>query len=420
MNNKLKEYILSISCVVEQFIFLDSNYIESAMRYDTYEWMVGWGVKSIYKGMAIEELSKFQQESRKWLMGYITYDVKNKIEDLSSKNIDHIGAEELMFFEPEFLIYSIKGQIYYNDQPMEEEALYTLLLGLYGSIGRDSMEQSQLPKLKSRISNEEYSKCFDSIMQHIVDGDIYELNFCIEFYIEQMQVSPQQVWVNLIGISPTPYSTFIRDKDIYMMGASPERYLKKEGIKLIAQPIKGTAKRSDNGEEDKRLKNDLQNSEKERSENVMIVDLMRNDLAKISETGSVCVEELFGIYSFNTVHQMISTISSVAKKEMNVFDVIKGTFPMGSMTGCPKISAMQLIEKYEQTKRGLYSGAVGYISPNGDFDFNVVIRSMLYSSTSKYLSFQVGSAITYKSNPEDEYQECLLKAETMKKALGIA
>jgi para-aminobenzoate synthetase component 1 len=159
-------------------------------------------------------------------------------------------------------------------------------------------------------------------------------------------------------------------------------------------------------------------SEKEKAENLMIVDLVRNDLARSSKTGSVKVEELFGIYSFSQVHQMISTVSSQIKETTSAVEAIKNAFPMGSMTGAPKVMAMELIEKYENTKRGLYSGAIGYFAPNSDFDFNVVIRSIQYNESKQYLNFEVGSAITYDSDANLEYEECLLKAQAMMKALA--
>jgi para-aminobenzoate synthetase component 1 len=193
--------------------------------------------------------------------------------------------------------------------------------------------------------------------------------------------------------------------------------LKKTGNKIISQPIKGTAKRSNNIEEDERLKDELALDEKERSENIMIVDLVRNDLSKTAKKGTVKVEELCQVYTFPQVHQMISTISSEIDVSKHPVDVIESTFPMGSMTGAPKISAMQIIEKLEETKRGVYSGAVGYFSPDNDFDFNVVIRSILYNETKKYVSFSVGSAITAKSNPLKEYEECLIKAKAMREVL---
>ena len=198
-----------------------------------------------------------------------------------------------------------------------------------------------------------------------------------------------------------------------MLSASPERYLKKSGNTIISQPIKGTAKRSKNKTEDAQLKTELENNTKERSENIMIVDLVRNDLSQTAIKGSVKVEELCKVYTFNQVHQMISTITSQIETTTHPIEVIKTTFPMGSMTGAPKISAMNIIEQLEETKRGLYSGAVGYFSPTGDFDFNVIIRSILYNATNKYVSYSVGSAITAKSDPQSEYEECLIKAKAM-------
>ena len=201
------------------------------------------------------------------------------------------------------------------------------------------------------------------------------------------------------------------------MSASPERYLKKVGNQLISQPIKGTARRFADAVLDAQAKEQLSTDPKERSENIMIVDLVRNDLSRTAAKGSVQVEELCAIYSFEQVHQMISTITSEMLPEYKAVDALQTTFPMGSMTGAPKISAMQIIEQLEETKRGLYSGAVGYFTPEGDFDFNVVIRSILYNEQNQYVSFSVGSAITALSVPENEYEECLVKAKAMREVL---
>jgi para-aminobenzoate synthetase component 1 len=219
-----------------------------------------------------------------------------------------------------------------------------------------------------------------------------------------------QVYADLLKKSPVPFGAFVKSNGCYLMCASPERFLKKTGNRMLSQPIKGTSKRGVNEAEDIALKQALLNSEKERAENLMIVDLVRNDLARSAKTGTVKVEELFGIYSFEQVHQMISTVSATLADGIHWVDALKYAFPMGSMTGAPKISAMHLIEQYERTARGLYSGAVGYITPEGDFDFNVVIRSLQYNSINQFLNFEVGGAITYDSIPEKEYEECLIKA----------
>jgi para-aminobenzoate synthetase component 1 len=256
------------------------------------------------------------------------------------------------------------------------------------------------------------------LQKHILRGDCYEINFCQEFYAENTIIQPLEVYKKLVDLSPNPFACYYKLNHQFLLCASPERYVKKEDNQIISQPIKGTSKRNNqNSEVDIQHKTTLQNSTKDKSENVMVVDLVRNDLSKICTEGSVKVIELFGIYSFPQVHQMISTISGELKPNTNFAQVLEATFPMGSMTGAPKLKVMQLTEQYEQTKRGIYSGCVGYIAPNGNFDFNVVIRSIMYNATNQYLSYQVGGGITFYSVPEQEYEECLVKAEAMKKVL---
>ena len=255
------------------------------------------------------------------------------------------------------------------------------------------------------------------MLAHIHRGDIYEANFCQEFYAETAYIDPLETYKKLNAISKAPFATYFKNHKKYVLSASPERYLKKMEDLVISQPIKGTASRSENKIVDERLKIELQNNQKERSENIMIVDLVRNDLSHTANKGTVTVEELCEIYTFEQVHQMISTITSKVDAKIPPVHIIKTTFPMGSMTGAPKISAMQIIETLEETKRGLYSGSIGYFSPSGDFDFNVVIRSILYNAEKHYVSYSVGSAITSKSEPLKEYEECLTKAKAMKEVL---
>jgi para-aminobenzoate synthetase component 1 len=243
------------------------------------------------------------------------------------------------------------------------------------------------------------------------------MNFCQEFYAEDAELDPYSYYIHLNKLSPAPFSVFYRTDGNYLISSSPERYLRKTGNRIISQPIKGTAPRHPDPAKDKASKQKLESDPKERAENVMIVDLVRNDLSRTAAKGSVKVEELCGIYSFSQVHQMISTVTSTLDSRFDFVDLLSTTFPMGSMTGAPKIRAMELIEDYEETKRGLYSGAVGYITPDGDFDFNVVIRSVLYNSKTKYLSFITGGAITSGSTAEREYNECLLKAKAITESL---
>jgi para-aminobenzoate synthetase component 1 len=272
--------------------------------------------------------------------------------------------------------------------------------------------------VQPRISKNDYTQIIQQLLHHIHRGDCYEINFCQEFYATDVQANPLGLYSRLTAVSPNPFSSFYKLNDKYLLCASPERYMQRKGNHIISQPIKGTYKRDlNNTEADQQLKTQLQQSEKDRTENVMIVDLVRNDLSRICKEGSVKVDELFGVYTFPQVHQMISTISGDLKENVDFTDMIKATFPMGSMTGAPKRKVMELIERYEKTKRGIYSGAVGYISPEKDFDFNVVIRSILYNASNQYLSYLVGGGITSQSDPEKEYEECLLKAEAMKQVL---
>ena len=274
-------------------------------------------------------------------------------------------------------------------------------------------------EVKTRFTRDAYIETVHKLQQHILRGDCYEINFCQEFYNENAVIDPLQVYRSLSRESPNPFSCYYKLDDKYLLCASPERYLRKSGNKVTSQPIKGTTRRNgNNAGVDISNREALLHSAKERSENIMIVDLVRNDLAKVCIEGSVKVDELMGIYAFPQVYQMISTISGEADEKTPVTELLKATFPMGSMTGAPKKRVMQLIEQYEKTKRGLFSGAVGYFSPQKDMDFNVVIRSLLYNASNRYLSFQTGSAITFYSRPEDEYEECLLKAGAIKKVLN--
>jgi para-aminobenzoate synthetase component I len=273
--------------------------------------------------------------------------------------------------------------------------------------------------VKSRFSKEHYIDTIRKLQQHILRGDCYEINFCQEFYSENVSIDPVRTYWALGDASPNPFSAFYKLEDKFLLCASPERYLKKTGSTVLSQPIKGTWERNTNDqEEDEINKSRLSTSAKDKSENVMVVDLVRNDLSKICIEGSVKVDELFGVYKFPQVYQMISTISGSLNPDLSITEVLKSTFPMGSMTGAPKKRVMELIEQYEPTRRGLFSGTVGYISPEKDFDFNVVIRSLLFNSENRYLSFQAGSAITFYSVPEKEYEECLLKAMAIKKVLA--
>lgn len=356
---------------------------------------------------AFDFLTKMANSGRFWC-GLLSYDLKNQVENLHSRHPDFTGFPEVHFFEPEILLrFSEKTVLISSPKALPQETVKDIL--------KEEIPEFTTGKIEwqARVPEAEYLENVRKIQDHIREGNVYELNYTIEFFAENATISPARLFQALNAKSPTPFAGFFRLEDSVLMCASPERYLKKEGSKLISQPIKGTIKRGTNPEEDERLKLLLLNDEKERAENLMIVDLVRNDLSRSAQTGSVQVEELFGIYGFRQVFQMISTITAKARQDENLATILKHTFPMGSMTGAPKIRAMQLIEQYENHRRGLYSGSIGYLKPNGDFDFNVVIRSLQYNSKTGYLSYKVGSAITIDSVPEQEYAECLLKAKAI-------
>ena len=364
---------------------------------------------------ALPELQQFCNSNAGWLFGYLTYDLKNEIEQLSSNNADKLGFPLLHFFSPKVVLQIEKDIVfvYYDDVFVSEKEANEIFDFTFSVETEKPIEKSKSFEIQSKITKEEYIHSVEKLKEHIRKGDIYEINFCQEFFAENAKINTADIYKNLNSISRAPFAAYCKFGKHHLICASPERFLQRRSNKLISQPIKGTIKRSDNKEIDEQLKNELLNNTKERSENVMIVDLVRNDLSRIAKKGSINVDELFGIYSFKQVHQMISTVSCEIDNTISFTDILKSLFPMGSMTGAPKISAMKLIEEYESTKRGLYSGAVGYISPEGDFDFNVVIRSILYNSENNYLSFMVGSAITDKAEAELEYEECLLKAKAM-------
>lgn len=361
---------------------------------------------------SFEKLKNFHNSKKDWLFGFLTYDLKNEIEDLQSNNFDGVELPDLHFFQPKIVItfFENEVQIYAKNETA---------VSFFDKINQTSiLAEPVFPNKKieekdilHRISKGEYLKTIDQIKSHISKGDIYEMNFCQEFFVEVAEVNPYVLFERFNAIGKAPFAAFYKFKNKYLICESPERFVKKQGRKLISQPIKGTIRRGVTSEEDEQLKEQLYNSPKDRSENVMIVDLVRNDFGKSCKAGTVEVEELFGIHSFEQVHQMISTVVGELDDEVHFVDAIKNAYPMGSMTGAPKIRAMELIEQFERTKRGLYSGAVGYITPEGDFDFNVVIRSMIYNSDKKYLSYQTGGAIVFDSIPEGEYEECLLKAK---------
>ncbi|MGY8942945.1 MAG: anthranilate synthase component I family protein [Flavobacteriales bacterium] len=414
-----KQHLLSWSQQFETALWLDSNnYQQQYASFDSALALEEFtSIKTDYTN-AFDKLKEYQTITKDYIFGYISYDVKNDVERLSSNNHDGLDFADLYFFQPQKLIF-IKGKnIEFHYLKMVDDEIEsdfnTICTTKITSTPSDSDEKI---KIKLRIHKDEYYSKVHTILDHIKRGDLYEANFCQEFYAENASINPVEVYKHLNDISEPPFASFLKMDHQYALCASPERYLKKQGLKIISQPIKGTAKRLISAIDDDKIAADLSRDIKERAENVMIVDLVRNDLSKTAKIATVKVEELCKVYSFKQVHQMVSTVVSEIDTTTHPIETLRSTFPMGSMTGAPKVSAMKIIEKLEETKRGLYSGTIGYFTPENDFDFNVVIRSILYNEEKKYISYSVGGAITEKSIVEKEYEECLLKAKAMKYVL---
>lgn len=411
----LRGKMLNWSKQYDIFLFLDSNEFED--KYGRYECLLAVGSVHDIAGNEGDMLAALQathDKDKDWLFGHITYNYKNNLEPkLSSAKPAKTGWDALHFFCPAIVchINRQKDTLTIESVTEEPEDVYRKIRYSDADLNISVKEISFTP----RTDKETYLENVGRLRTHIKEGDCYEVNYCCEGYSEGQWIKPLDVYRALNTLSPAPFSAFYRNHNKYLICASIERYLQKQGDAVVSQPIKGTARRDINRELDKQVKENLANSIKDRAENLMIVDLVRNDLARCSEPGSVNVDELCKIYTFSQVHQMISTISAKMKHETAFTDAIRYSFPMGSMTGAPKIKVMELIERYEDANRELYSGTVGYIDPSGNFDFNVIIRSIFYNASTDYLSYQTGGAITYDSDPEMEWEEMRLKAWALEK-----
>jgi para-aminobenzoate synthetase component 1 len=395
-------------------VALDSN--EHTGPYHTYDFLGAAGGSRVLKvpvGNAFEQLDAWVQEEKDWMFGYLSYDLKNELEQLDSKSTNELEVSGLEFFIPESVWQLQQHQLSVLALHAGQNEVQQILDAIIATPVTTHDYPNQQASIHGLENRDSYIQHTQQFLKHIALGDMYEANYCTPFQANDVELHPLQCYKDLNAISTPPFAAYAKLGPLHVISASPERYLKKQGDKLITQPIKGTARRSHEVEEDNQLKSDLLADPKERSENVMIVDLVRNDLSRTAQKGTVQVEELFGIYSFKQVHQMISTVVSRMKSELSPVQALTTTFPMGSMTGAPKISAMKIIEQNEVFYRGVYSGAVGYFTPQGDFDFNVIIRTILYHEELKKLTFAVGSAITIAAQPEKEYDECLLKARAL-------
>ena len=412
---QVKEKVLNWAKRFNTFCFLDNHHY--TIQPHTIECVLAAGARrsiSANAGNGLATLQDFLDEHTGWVFGHLGYDLKNELEKLYSTHPTGLAFPDLYFFEPEILVRLTHDELVID--AFEPAEIFDQIEKMELFPGKPVKEDSPVITIQNRLTREEYISILHKLKEHILRGDCYEINYCMEFFSEHVVIDPVEVYKGLSRLSPNPFSALYRVEDQWLICASPERFITKKGDHILSQPIKGTLKR--NGGDDAESRKALFESEKDRSENVMIVDLVRNDLSRICRDGTVKVEELFGIYAFPQVYQMISTIGGILKENISFTDIIRATFPMGSMTGAPKKKVMELIEKYERTRRGIFSGAVGYIDPSGDFDLNVVIRSIMYNASTGYLSFQAGSGITFYSEPEKEWEECLLKATAIREVLS--
>lgn len=392
------------------FCYLDNQQYAFAPQQE--ECLAAAGVKEAVEGDDIKSADGFFAK-KQWAFGHLGYELKNSLHRPAPAKKDKIGFPPFYFFSPQIVLEIKSGQLHIHAR--EPQKIFD---DVCGQVLRNEDVCTPSIEPQAVMSKAEYLERIRSLQAHILRGDCYEINFCQEFFATGATIDPFIIFQKLMAVSPNPFSAFYRLHDKFLLCASPERFLLKRGKKLVAQPIKGTNGRNlSSPAEDEALKNALRQSRKDQAENVMIVDLVRNDLTRICNEASITVEELFGVYTFPQVHQMISTISGELRDDVSFAEIIGAAFPMGSMTGAPKHRVLQLIDEYEPSARGIFSGSVGYVRPDGDFDFNVVIRSLMYNAAQAYLSYQVGSGITFYSDPEGEWEECMLKAEAIRKVL---
>ncbi len=412
----IKEALLMMTRSHRHFALLDSCG-NTAYGSSSFEIMCALGSgKAVISeaGNAFEKMKAFRSLHKDWMFGYFSYNLKNEVEQLTTGKKTDIAFPDMLFFIPKVLIEWNGSQLTIQTDGVSPESVFNELLS-QNWYGDANTSEVALEPGETRAA---YLQQVETIRKHIIDGDIYELNYCQSFSASLPRLDTAWLYREVSRQAKAPFSVYFGWEDKYLICASPERFLRIENSRVTSFPVKGTIRRGATQEEDNSLKEQLRSSEKDRAENVMIVDLVRNDLTLFARTGSVRVDELFGIYTFEQVHQMVSVISAMIPEGVDPVDVIKRAFPMGSMTGAPKVRAMELIDTLETISRGLYSGAFGYFTPEGVVDLNVIIRSFLYDSQTEKLSVSAGGAIVYDSDPNQEYDECLLKISGLIRALG--
>lgn len=418
---KIKNQLIQWANQFEHVVWLDSNAYPDSDK--TYEAILAVDADSVFKSDssdALNELKKYRKTNKDWLFGYLSFDAgaPSSPHKIANEKEDNLQFQKLHFFHPKKIFFLKKDSIEIHYKSDNEKELKVDWNAINNIEVKEGLQNDPNLQIQSRLSKQTYLDKIKTIQEYIEQGKVTEVNFCQDFFTYARLENPLAVYKQLNDISKTPFASYVRMEEKYVMCASPERYLSNTNGMLKSQPIKGTAKRKENILEDRKMRLALEEDEKEITENVIITEMVVDEMYAIAEEGSVRITELCKAYSFKQVHQLISTVVCHLKPELDAIDAIQATYPMGSMTGIPKDTTLEVIEELEDFNRGLYSGSIGYFAPNDDFDFNVVIRSILYNAKNEYVSFAAGGAITALSNPENEYEEIMLKVKAMEQVLG--
>lgn len=374
--------------------------------------VLGIGVLDTYEGPTFGHSGRVQD----WIFGHLCYDLKNELEQLEPRLLPAEDFPLSQWFVPRWVIEWRGTELLLHVHPNDEAEGVRLVEALCAERPRTSVATPAV--WVEQTTREDYLKRAEVLLDHIQRGDIYEVNYCTERRAQLPGWDPYAAFQQLLQRSDAPFAAFHRLGDHFALCASPERFLSFQDDRIVGQPMKGTRPRSTDVDKDRRFALDLASDDKERSENIMALDVMRNDLSRVAASGSVLVEELCGVHAYEHVYQMVSTVSARLREGLSPFDAVLAAFPMASMTGAPKLRAMQLIDAAEERARGLFSGTLGFFAPDGSGDLNVVIRTVLYDAATGQASLTTGSALTATCDPEREWEECALKARSVIEALS--
>jgi len=366
-------------------------------------------------------------------VGYFSYDLNHFIEHLPGATVDNLHFPESCFgfYDMVVVLDNIEGKTYIVSTGFPEmrerqridraaariKEIKSKLVKIKCVNHDISSRQrvSEQVEIRSNFTRQGYIDTIAKARQYIIAGDIFEVNISQRFET-RILIPPYELYERLRKINPSPFACYLDFGEVQIISASPERFLCVREDRVETRPIKGTRPRGTTPFEDRALANELLNSVKDRAENIMIVDLVRNDLGRVCSYGTVKVAELAALETYPTVFHLTSAVVGNLRKGISAIDVVKAAFPGGSITGAPKIRAMEIIGELEPTRRSIYTGSIGYISFSGNMDLNIAIRTILVHD--QRACFQVGGAVVYDSNPECEYQETLHKAKALLDALN--